>query len=161
MKLSVAAWEIVNQLAASERRQSWFRQMMGRSDVSSLLRKLGELNEPAALPYVAQFLTSADRATRAAARETVVVLLTDISARDLLALEEQSLWLNASYRWQNWSRIQPADVAAIAGSPDQRGYSAVLSLLSFHKNGYVRQEAVRLLTEIDRSEVLPCLVIRQ
>ncbi|WP_417386799.1 HEAT repeat domain-containing protein [Gimesia sp.] len=161
MKLSATAWEIVNQLAASERKQSWFRQMMGRRDVSSLLRKLGELNEPAALPYVAQFLTSADRETKVAARETVAALLSNISARDLQALEHQSLWLNASYRNQNWSRIQPAEVAAIVGSPDQREYAAVLSLLSFHKNGYVRQEAVRLLTEIDRSEVLPCLVIRQ
>ncbi|QDU18028.1 hypothetical protein CA11_58790 [Gimesia maris] len=161
MKLSAAAWDIVNQLAASERGQSWFRQMLGRRDVSSLLRKLGELNEPAGLPYVAHFLTSVDRDARAAARETVAVLLTQISAGDLLALEEQSLWLNASYRWQNWSRIQPADVAAIAGSSDLRGSAAVLSLLSFHKNGYVRQEAVRLLTEIDTNEALPCLVIRQ
>jgi HEAT repeat protein len=160
MKLSTAAWEIVNQLAASERGQSWFRQILGSRDVSGLLRKLGELNEPTALPYVAQFLSSADRETRAAARETVAVLLELISARDLLALEEQSLWLNASYRWQNWSRIQPADVAAIAGSPDERGCAAVLSLLSFHKNGYVRQEAVRLLTDIDTSSVNTALILR-
>ena len=161
MKLSAAASKVVYQLAASERGQSWFRQILGSRDVSGLLRKLGELNEPTALPYVAQFLSSADRETRAAARETVAALLEQISAWDLLALEEQSLWWNASDRIQNRSRIQPADVSAIAGNPDQREYAAVLSLLSFHKNGYVRQEAVRLLAEIDRNEVLPCLVIRQ
>ncbi|WP_278465919.1 HEAT repeat domain-containing protein [Gimesia maris] len=161
MKLSAAAWEIVNRLAASERRQSWFRQMLGRRDVSSLLRKLGELNEPAGLPYVAHFLTSVDRDTRAAARETVAVLLTNISARDLLTLEQQSLWAQARNGWQNWSRIRPAEVAAIAGSPDQRGCAAVLSLLSFHKNGYVRQEAVRLLTEIDRTSVNTASILKE
>lgn len=161
MKLSAAASKVVYQLAAGERGQSWFRQILGKKNASPLLRKLGELNEPAALPDVAHFLTSTDRETRAAARETVAALLEQISAWDLLALEEQSLWWNASDRIQNRSRIQPADVSAIAGNPDQREYAAVLSLLSFHKNGYVRQEAVRLLAEIDRNEVLPCLVIRQ
>lgn len=160
MKLSAAACEIVNRLYAGERGQSWFRQILGKKNASPLLRKLGELNEPAALPYVAPFLTSADRGTRVPARQTVAALLEQISARDLLALEEQSLWEQAGYRGQDWSRIQPADVAAIAGRSDQPGYSAVLSLLLFHKNGYVRQEAVRLLTGIDASSVNTASILR-
>ncbi|WP_417390333.1 HEAT repeat domain-containing protein [Gimesia sp.] len=160
MKLSAAASKVANQLAASERGQSWFRQILGKKNASPLLRKLGELNEPAALPDVAHFLTSTDRETRAAARETVAALLEQISAWDLLALEEQALWEQAGYRGQNWSQIRPADVAEIAGRSDLRGCAAVLSLLSFHKNGYVRQEAVRLLADIDTSSVNTALIFR-
>jgi hypothetical protein len=57
------------------------------------------------------------------------------------------------------NNIRPAQVNSIAAEESSR--VSVLGLLSFHRNGYVRHEAVRLLAREFRGEELRYLIIRQ
>lgn len=55
--------------------------------------------------------------------------------------------LSASWSWfigYAWQRLTPADVHALITEASTR--TSVLGLLTFHHNGYVRHEALRLLT---------------
>ena len=55
--------------------------------------------------------------------------------------------------------MSPAAVRTLG--TDESTRSSVLGLLSFHRNGYVRHEAIRLLAQNDDGSELPYLLIRQ
>ena len=55
--------------------------------------------------------------------------------------------------------LTPADVHGLITEEPTR--TSVLGLLSFHRNGYVRHEAVRLLAQSHDASELPYLLIRQ
>lgn len=52
-------------------------------------------------------------------------------------------------------RVAPSEVSRLAG-----GLSGAMGVFSFHANGYVREEAVRLLSEVRDGNELPFLLIR-
>lgn len=55
--------------------------------------------------------------------------------------------------------IRPEQVQSIAR--DEATRTAVLGVLSNHHNGYVREEAVRLLSQVTDGSELPYLLVRQ
>ncbi|MFI5461079.1 MAG: hypothetical protein ACHRXM_37200 [Isosphaerales bacterium] len=58
-----------------------------------------------------------------------------------------------------WEQLTPAGVRTLITEGSTR--TSVLGLLSFHRNGYVRHEALRLLAQSHDGSELPYLLIRQ
>ena len=58
-----------------------------------------------------------------------------------------------------WKRLTPADVRTLITKGSTR--TSILGLLNFHRNGYVRHEALRLLAQCHDGSEFPYLLIRQ
>ncbi len=84
-------------------------------------------------------------------------LLSGFAPAELLNLEDVFGQMSF-YSIEGWDEISPSDVQEI--SKGSRRLWA-LGLLSFHRNGYVRHEAVRLLARESDGNELRYLVIRQ
>ncbi|WP_013627441.1 hypothetical protein [Rubinisphaera brasiliensis] len=153
---------LADELAQSRR---WFR---NSNKLLAVLEDLHDIQEPALLPWLSEFLLDKDESVRSVARKLIGAKLAEIPAYksadthcDLTSVNESVFW---AYRWDapaNWRTLKPSQVATAAGPEDDTAYAQVLGLLSFHRNGYVRQEAVRLLTRIRTGEELRFLLIRQ
>lgn len=127
----------------------------------SLLAELAATREPRGLSCTIRFLFAPSAKVQAAARLTIAALLSAISPYELLHLNEI---LGSLYGWfgcQSWDQLAPGDLGSIAGESHDAGYCAVMGLASFHRNGYVRQVAVDLLSKIVDGSELPFLLIRQ
>ena len=70
--------------------------------------------------------------------------------------------MGCSWGWyvsDAWDKLKPSDIGSLIADPACR--SAIVGFVSFHRNGYVRHEAVRLLSGIHDGAELPFLLIRQ
>lgn len=153
---------LADELAQSRR---WFK---NANKLLAVLEDLDDIQEPALLPWLSKFLLDKDESVRSVARKLIGAKLAEIPAYksadtlcDLTSVNESVFW---AYSWDtpaNWRNLKPSQVATAAGPEDDTAYAQVLGLLSFHRNGYVRQEAVRLLTRIRTGEELRFLLIRQ
>jgi hypothetical protein len=124
-----------------------------------LLDEVTEQGEAGAIPVVAGCLFGESAHVKSAAARTIQRLLAQMPPESLLELGDL---LGCSYGWyvsREWDRLDPAEVRALIGQESDR--IGVLGLLSFHRNGYVRHEAVRLLAESHNESELPYLLIRQ
>ena len=162
-KLSEKTLELVRQLNELARTDSWI--WWGRSKnaetTCTVLSELAAGNEPASVPYIARFLFSSTPSVRIAARRAISALMDCASPFDLLHVSDA---ITSAYGWyanDHWYRLVPNDVAASAAETGEAVNSAVLGLASFHRNGFVRHEAVRLLATINDGSELPFLLIRQ
>ncbi len=123
------------------------------------INELAESRSPSALPFAAGYLFFTTKGIAAAARLAVAKLLDSIPTLGLIQLAES---MGRSYSWANeWHRVTPQQVESLAGPLNQPGYVATLGLLSLHRNGYVRHEAVRLLSSCSTHDELPYLILRQ
>jgi HEAT repeat protein len=96
---------------------------------------------------------------KSAARRAIHRLLVQVSPERLLHLGDT---VGHAWRWyisDAWDRLSPAQVGTLISEGLSR--SSVLGLLSFHHDGYVRHEAVRLLSKIHDGSELSYLLIRQ
>lgn len=130
----------------------------------SIIRLLNEIqlaNEPSTLPCIAKFLLSSDDHVRSVAIAAVEKVISSVDPYDLIQLSDNLIW---SYYWhidEKWTDLKPSDVGKLIGNSVQLGQSSILGMLSFHRSGYVRHEAVRNLSNITTGGELPFLLIRQ
>lgn len=157
-KLSDESVEAIRQLYELERPRFWFGRAKREEGICDLLNALAEKGEPEILPVVARLVTDPSSRVRRSARHLVTSLLATLSPYDLIQLDDLSSW---SYPADAWDKVKPSDVADVAGEAHGSSHSSVLGVLSFHRNGFVRQEAVRHLTEVQDGSELPFLLIRQ
>jgi HEAT repeat protein len=88
-------------------------------------------------------------------RKTIVGLIKHFNARDFLALEvrvRESLW---SHGWS----YQPVHALETDTVPDDDAL-LLYGVYSMHKSGYVREKAVRALSQYGSSKALPFLLLR-
>jgi hypothetical protein len=138
---------------------SWVFQRQCDSELIRLLDQIAEQGEPGAIPPVAGCLFCASADVKSVAARTIQRLLTQTPPEALLDLGDL---LGCSYGWyvsRAWEQLKPAEVRSLIGEEPSR--TSVLGLLSFHRNGYVRHEAVRLLPQVRDGSELPYLLIRQ
>lgn len=170
LKLSQAKSDLLQRLIGLTTTSS-YRSDPARHDdeVADLLDRLAatirhevvsaEVAIPEVVGYLARYLFAQSEQVRQSARAVVSKTVLAIRPYDLLSLGEHMKYYR--YDSSEWARLVPADLARFATGPDGTTYAGVLGLLSFHHNGYVRLEAVRLLSrQFDRSE-FPFLLIRQ
>jgi HEAT repeat protein len=151
--------ELIRRLYELEPQGTWFLARWRFGPISALLEQVGKTGEPAAVSAVAGFLLSESPEVRAAAGRAVASLLSLVPPEELLCLNEV---FDSSWRWyvsKAWNSIKPAAVKSLVG--DVSVQTPILGLLSFHRNGYVRHEAVRLLAEVHDGTELPYLLVRQ
>lgn len=138
---------------------AWLGRSKRANRIIALLEQIDRQGEPAAACAVASFLFESSRRIRIRASQTVHQLLSRVSPDQLLHLCGA---VGCSWGWEisaAWDKLTPNSVSNLLVDLDSR--TAVLGLLSFHRNGYVRQEAVRLLASETSGVELRYLLICQ
>jgi HEAT repeat protein len=150
---------VLQELRDLRSKSSWFGRTGREDGVIAALDRIRELGELAALGSVAGCLFESSHRVRQAASRTIHHLLSLIPPERLPQLHDAGF---GSWRWylsDAWDRLTPKSVSSLVGDLEHR--VALLGLLSFHRNGYVRQEAVRLLDREASGDELRYLLIRQ
>lgn len=160
-RLTTEAMEIVRQLQDLERSRSWWPFTNKQESTRRLLKDLAATGEAAALPCLAGLLSIRDKSTMQCLRNTIGTLFDFLTPIELMHFDES---IDRSYGWYDGpahSRLMPSQVAEIAGDPSEQGHAQVLGLLTFHKNGFIREEAVRQLSLLKDGSEIPFLLVRQ
>jgi HEAT repeat protein len=136
------------------------RLLGGSDDQCRLLFEIGSSGETAALVYVAPFLRT--ERTRAAATSAVAALVSKLGPLDLPKLEEirgfSFDWPDEAGVFSKWLQAETGLVGALDdGTPDSLW---VMGFLSFHWNGFLREEAVRRLAARQEIDRVPFLLLR-
>jgi HEAT repeat protein len=153
--------ETRNKLVQLYRKVSVVQRILGGSDEQCrLLAEIEASGEAAAIPYMAPFLRP--QRTRSSAMAAIAVLVSKLGPLDLPRLEEIR---GFSFDWPDeagvFSRWAQADTGLVRALDDGTPESLwMLGLLSFHWNGYIREEAVRRLADRKEVERLPFLLLR-
>lgn len=158
-KLSDETQGLVQQLNVLLSSDWWSPRPSREGQILPVLKLIQDQGEPAAVAWVAQCLFDSPERIATAAARTLRHLLS-------LVLPDQLIHLSGTLEcsWgccisDDWDKLKPNGVSELL--VDVQSRAAVLGLLSFHRNGYVRQEAVRLLAHEKTGEELPYLLIRQ
>jgi hypothetical protein len=128
-------------------------------EIVTVLEKIAEQAEPGAISGMVSYLFSPSSEVRTAACRTVHSLLDRLPPEQLRHLGDM---LTDSWGWSvghAWERLTPTGADSLIADKSTR--TSVLGLLSFHRNGYVRHEALRLLAQSHDGTELPYLLIRQ
>ena len=131
-----------------------------QADIVNQIQKLADSGEPATIPAIASGLFSPSKATREASAAAVRKLVPLVPSEQLGRLSELLGKDAYAYRYLSatWDRVQPQYVKNyLANTKD----IAVAGLLSLHKNGFVREVAVRFLASCQTGQEIPFLLIRQ
>lgn len=156
-QLSNETGELIHGLWQVDKQRSWFGMRKQSATISSLLRQIADRDEIGAIAAMPHFLLSDSSEVRTAAGQAIAHLLSVVPSEDLLCLDDVSDW---SWSWTvGDKKIQPTMVRSLVADMDVR--TPVLGLISFHRNGYVRHEAVHLLAEVHDGTELPYLLVRQ
>lgn len=159
--LSDAALTIVRQLREFVAAPSWMAGSGRDEAIIDLLNRLRPLNELGAVLDVAKFLFSTSPAIRIEAGRVVDWMLSSRPSTELLQLDIGWSDINWEYRWYvsaQWDRLKPNEIASLA--TEEPACSSILGLVSIHRNGFVREEAVRQLSCHNDGKELPFLLIR-
>jgi len=159
LRVSEQTRTLLEQLYRLQTDRSWFGGTGRAAQTAALLDRIAEQRESVSIPVIARCLFSPSAEVRIAARRALHLILAPLSPDDLLHLSGVIGWSWGWYVSDAWDRLKPTDVASLVADPLCR--STVLGFVSFHRNGYVRHEAVRLLSRIHDGSELPFLLIRQ
>ena len=121
--------------------------------------QIAEQGEAVSVPVIARCLFSEYEDVCKAACRAIHRILQPLAPDELLHLSGVIGWSWGWYVSDGWDKLKPAEVAGLIADPACR--STLLGFVSFHRNGFVRHEAVRLLAEIHDGSELPFLLIRQ
>lgn len=156
-----ASREIIHRLYGLDRTTPIFGRARKEEEICSLLARLVDCNDLAAVTCAARFLFSTSRTVRSLARQAIGTFIAGLSPLEILQL---ATVYPKSDGWEisdSLAKLSPVRVREVAAEPDEALNSAVIGLISIHRSGYIRHEAVRLLAEIGDGSELPFLLIRQ
>lgn len=159
LRISDQTRKLVEQLYQLQTDRSWFGGKRRAVQIIALLDRIAEQGEAAAVSVIARCLFFASDDVRKSACRAIHRLIAPLAPDDLLHLSGVVGWSWGWYISDAWDKLQPAEVGPLIADPAYR--STLLGFLSFHRNGYVRHEAVRLLSGIHDGSELPFLLIRQ
>lgn len=160
-RLTKETSNLVVRLQNANQTKSWFSTSRPEEEICGLLGQIGDTGEAPALPSVSRFLSNSNAKIQQAARRTVHSLLSQLSPYDLMYVGESFDWAYGWYSRDSWDKLKPTEVTGVAGQQGEEGHTAVLGLMTFHRNGYVRHEAVRQLSKLHDGSELNFLLIRQ
>ena len=129
----------------------------GTSKICTLIERLSATSEPAAIPSVASGLFSPNEAIHDTAKTGVAQLLSQVPSTELIRFNELLGGYYNGYVSEQWNTIKPKQVEAYLNKTKD---IPVGNLLSLHKNGYVRQVAVRFLSNVENGEEIRFLILR-
>jgi hypothetical protein len=159
-RLSERALWLVDQLYKLDK-STWLGRYRNRSDIATHLAELSSLKEAASIPCVCRFLFSKDSDTRRVAQTAIADILLGLAPTKLLQLSDAFGWEYGWYVGPAWNNLTPSDVPYLASVYADNASVSILGVLSFHRSGYVREEAVKRLAQVTNGMELPYLLIRQ
>jgi HEAT repeat protein len=158
-RLSEQAQALLQQLHDLLSSAAWFRKAKREEGILAVLDQIKRQGEPAAVCSVALCLFESSQQIKTVASRTIHYLLSLVSPDQLIHLSGVVGWSWGWYIWDAWDKLAPKSLSTLL--VDLESQAAVLGLLSFHRNGYVRHEAVRLLAREKTGDELRYLLIRQ
>lgn len=160
-KLSDKAHQAAQELYELDQQKGWFGSPRRGGDIVARIVELAAYGEPASIPCICRFLFSKEPVVRETAGQAIASLLAALAPIELLQLADAFNWEYGWHAGQDWSQLQKRSVRKLAQTGEGHLSAAVLGLISFHRNGYVREEAVKLLAKISDGAEVPFLLIRQ
>ena len=159
-KVSEATQHLLQRLFDLTSKTSGFFRIDREAEIANVLEQVAERGEPGAISGVVNCLFSTSSEVRTAASRTVHSLLDRLPPEQLRHLGDMVTDSCSWFVGYAWEQLTPAGVHKLITDGPTRT-SVVLGLLSFHRNGYVRHEALRLLAKNQDGRELPYLLIRQ
>src|SRR5436309_599167 len=108
-----------------------------------LIEQVAQSGEIAAVPSLLDLLLDSSPGIAAAASQCLHRLVSTIHPHDFPAFDEE---IRGAAYWQrpmSWDRLRPEDLPKLPVTPTSR--SSILGLATLHRNGFVRESAVREL----------------
>jgi HEAT repeat protein len=130
------------------------------SDAQQALKMIGEADKITAVPEILSFTLADDHGLSAAAAEKVHALTGRLTTGELAQLSELMRELSPylGQRRAPWFLMKPEQVIRLKRFAE---HSVALSgLASFHRSGYVREAALKLLSQNRDGTELPFLLLR-
>lgn len=159
LRVSDQTRELLVQLYQLPSVRSWFGGKRVATQTIALVERIAEQGEAASVSEIARCLFSASEDVRKTTCRAIHRLIAPLPPDDLLHLSGVIGW---SCGWDisdAWDKLKPSEVASLIADPSCR--TSLLGFVSFHRSGYVRHEALRLLSAIHDGSELPFLLIRQ
>ncbi len=125
-----------------------------------VLASLSEAREAAAIPDIVPLLLDNNSGVACAAADAVSVLIKTLKPTDYPWLDEL-MRAGSSYRWPQtnvWSALKADGVHRLLSLGESS--TIALGIATFHRSGYVRQEALRRLASANNGVELPFLLLR-
>jgi len=156
-KLSQATEGLIERLYA---RAGLWNRFVYAEKPEEIIQQISMAGEPAAIPELLSILLTGDKQSVEACAEAIQHLTQRVRPAEFSSFEE-FVRQNCTH-WQprraSWYQMQLGDIRHLA---DLRGAAAsVLGMASFHKNGRIREGAVRELARIRTADELPFLLVR-
>lgn len=158
-QVSETTQQLLQRLFDLTAKTSWFFRHDRDAETVRVLEEIAEHGDSGAISGVVHCLFTPSAEVRVAASRTIHFLLDRLPPERLRHLSDV---VSGSWRWficNAWDGLTPAGVQTLITEETTR--TSVLGLLSFHRNGYVRHEALRLLAQSHDGSELPYLLIRQ
>ncbi len=162
-ELTQADKEIVESINSSDAKISFLQKLKGkRNNVPENVFRLREIESLGGIRYVVPYVFHANQMVQQLAIEKVHELFIQAESKDLN-------WLDQSIRGgyyvrcdlpiqQVWWNLEASHVPKINGRKE--ALASVLSILSFHSNGFVREAALKRLTYVDGKAAVKMLFLR-
>lgn len=150
--LSPATKELVYPLLAWPIIQSRWR---GELDTVSRIRSIGDTGEAYAIPDLLSYAFAPNRDVQAEARSAIRRLFERLPLEQLPALDEalRTAWAHV----EDWYGLKPLVKKLKGRDPDDL---ILLALMSAHRSGYVRAEAIHSLGRESSRTTIPFLLLR-
>jgi hypothetical protein len=151
--LTLSAQTLVSKLMSwSTLSQRW----SGSSDTTALLEQIGVAAEPLAIPTLISFGLAHNLEVRAKAKSTIRHLFAQVPTESLPLLDES---LRQSWgQVEDWYGMKPNAIERLGGDTDED--LVFIGLVSCHRNGFVRAEALRVLGSKPSGVIIPFVLIR-
>ena len=150
--LSPAIKELVYPLLAWPNIQARWR---GELDTVSRIRSIGDSGEAHAIPDLLSYAFAPNHDVQAVARSAIRNLFERLPLEQLPAFDEalRTAWAHV----EDWYGVKPSVKKLKGRDPDDL---VLLSLMSSHRSGYVRAEAIHSLGKDSSGAAIPFLLVR-
>lgn len=129
---------------------------IGGGDTLAILDHIGDANEPIAIPHLMSFGFVRNNEVRSRARSTIHRLFCSVPIESLPLIDE-SLRQSWSHL-DDWYGMRPDDISDLGGSSEAD--HLYLALMSCHRSGYVRAEALKALSRSSATTTIPFALLR-
>ncbi len=152
-RLSPATRDLIRQLPHTRTFADWWR---SNRDIQRILDQIENAKEALAIPYIMPFGVAPAEKVRTMVRLTIHSLLSQVPVEELPFFDES---VRRSWEYGGpWHNLDSRELGSIGTNSDaDRTY---LALLTCHRNGYVREAAVRILGAHPSGTIIPFALIR-
>lgn len=155
-RLSTPTSTLLDQLYPVER--GFFRTTARDAERLTLIQQIVAAGELAAVAPLLDFLFDRSALIADSTSDAIHTLLETAPPEALLALDDH---LRGPIAWRmsaQWRQLQAGQIKHLPRT--KRSRTSVLGLISFHPSGYVREQALHLLAQVNDGSELPYLLIR-